>query len=51
MRTRLLLALPAALAIGLPAPPVSGTPRNGRRPISLASFKGKPIVLVFWAST
>ena len=39
------------LAIGLPAPPVSGTPRNSRRPISLASFKGKPIVLVFWAST
>ena len=39
------------LTIGLPAPPVSGTPRNSRRPISLASFKGKPIVLVFWAST
>lgn len=39
------------LTLGLPAPPLSGTPRNGRRPISLESFRGKPIVLVFWAST
>jgi hypothetical protein len=39
------------LTAGLPAPPVSGTPRNSRRPISLESFRGKPIVLVFWAST
>jgi hypothetical protein len=39
------------LTVGLTAPPVSGTPRNSRRPISLESFRGTPIVLVFWAST
>jgi hypothetical protein len=39
------------LSIGLPAPPISGTPRNARRAITLESFRGKPIVLVFWAST
>jgi hypothetical protein len=39
------------LTIGLPAPAVAGKPRNGRRAISLESFRGKPIVLVFWAST
>ena len=39
------------LSPGLPAPPVSGKPRNARRAITLDSFRGKPIVLVFWAST
>jgi hypothetical protein len=41
----------AHLSLGLPAPPISGKPRNGRRAITLDSFRGKPIVLVFWAST
>jgi hypothetical protein len=39
------------LTPGLPAPPVSGKPRNAKRAITLDSFRGKPIVLVFWAST
>ena len=39
------------LSPGLPAPPISGKPRNARRAITLDSFRGKPIVLVFWAST
>jgi hypothetical protein len=39
------------LSVGLPAPAISGKPRNARRPITLESFRGKPIVLVFWAST
>jgi hypothetical protein len=39
------------LSIGLPAPAISGKPRNARRPITLESFRGKPVVLVFWAST
>lgn len=39
------------LSIGLPAPAIAGTPRNARRAITLDSFRGKPIVLVFWAST
>ena len=39
------------LSVGLPAPAIAGKPRNGRRAISLDSFRGKPIVLVFWAST
>lgn len=38
-------------SVGLPAPAVSGKPRNARRAITLDSFRGKPIVLVFWAST
>ena len=38
------------LSIGLPAPPVSGTARNGRA-ISLAALRGKPVVLVFWGTT
>jgi hypothetical protein len=41
----------AHLSVGLPAPAVSGKPRNARRAITLDSFRGKPIVLVFWAST
>lgn len=39
------------LSVGLPAPAISGKPRNGRRAISLESFRGKPVVLVFWGST
>lgn len=39
------------LSIGRPAPAVSGTPRNARRAITLDAFRGKPIVLVFWATT
>jgi peroxiredoxin len=38
------------LSVGLPAPAISGTPRNARGPISLESFRGKPVILVFWAS-
>lgn len=41
----------AHLSVGLPAPAIAGKPRNSRRPISLDGFRGKPIVLVFWAST
>jgi hypothetical protein len=41
----------AHLSVGLPAPPISGKPRNGRRAITLESFRGKAVVLVFWAST
>jgi hypothetical protein len=39
------------LSVGLAAPAIAGKPRNARRPITLESFRGKPIVLVFWAST
>ena len=39
------------LSIGLRAPAISGTPRHARRAITLDSFRGKAIVLVFWAST
>jgi hypothetical protein len=39
------------LSLGLPAPAISGKPRNARRTITLDSFRGTPIVLVFWAST
>jgi hypothetical protein len=41
----------AHLSVGLPAPAISGKPRNARRAITLESFRGKPVVLVFWAST
>jgi hypothetical protein len=41
----------AHLSVGLPAPAVSGKPRNARRAITLDSFRGKPVVLVFWGST
>jgi hypothetical protein len=41
----------AHLSVGLPAPAISGKPRNSRHPITLDAFRGKPIVLVFWAST
>jgi hypothetical protein len=39
------------LSVGLPAPAIAGQPRNARRAITLDAFRGKPIVLVFWAST
>ena len=39
------------LTVGLTAPAISGRPRNARRAITLDSFRGKPIILVFWAST
>ena len=39
------------LSVGLPAPPVSGKPRNARQAISRESLRGKPAVLVFWGST
>ena len=39
------------LSAGLPAPAIAGKPRNARRAISLDSFRGKPVILVFWAST
>lgn len=39
------------LSVGLPAPALSGTPRNARKAIGLESFRGKPIVIVFWGST
>ena len=39
------------LSAGLPAPAIAGKPRNARRAISLESFRGKPVVLVFWGST
>lgn len=38
------------LSVGLPAPPVSGKPRNGRA-IDLAALRGKAVVLVFWGTT
>jgi hypothetical protein len=41
----------AHLSVGLAAPPISGKPRNGRGLVSLETFHGKPVVLVFWAST
>jgi len=39
------------LTVGLPAPAIAGKPRNARRSITLDSFRGKPVLLVFWAST
>jgi hypothetical protein len=39
------------LSVGLPAPAIAGKPRNARRAISLDSYRGKPVVLVFWGST
>ena len=38
------------LSPGLPAPPISGKARNAGT-ISLAQFRGQPVVLVFWGST
>jgi hypothetical protein len=40
----------AHLRVGVPAPPISGTARNGRA-VSLAALRGKPVVLVFWGTT
>lgn len=39
------------LGIGMQAPAIAGKPRNARQPITLESFRGKPVVLVFWGST
>ncbi len=39
------------LSVGLPAPAIAGKPRNARRAISLDALRGKPLILVFWAST
>jgi hypothetical protein len=39
------------LSVGLQAPAISGKPRNARQAITLDSFRGKPVVLVFWGST
>ena len=36
--------------IGHPAPPFSLSPVEGGPPVSLASLKGRPIVLNFWAT-
>lgn len=38
------------LSVGLPAPAFEGKTRSGRT-ISLASLRGKPVVLVFWGTT
>jgi hypothetical protein len=38
------------LSPGLPAPEISGTARSGR-PVTLAGFRGKAVVLVFWGTT
>jgi hypothetical protein len=40
----------AHLSVGLPAPAIDGTTRDGRR-VTLADFRGKPVVLVFWGTT
>jgi hypothetical protein len=40
----------AHLSVGVPAPALSGTARDGRA-ISLAALRGKPVVLVFWGTT
>lgn len=40
----------AHLSVGVPAPAITGKARNGRA-VSLAALRGKPVVLVFWAST
>ena len=38
------------LSVGLPAPAVEGKPRKGRA-LTMASLRGRPVVLVFWGST
>jgi tetratricopeptide (TPR) repeat protein len=38
------------LSVGLPAPAISAKSRSGR-PVTLADFRGKPVVLVFWGTT
>ncbi len=40
----------AHLSPGLPAPPISAKARDGRK-ISLSTFHGTPVVLVFWGTT
>lgn len=44
---------PRAIAsplIGRPAPPFTLTPAGGGAPVSLASLRGRPVVVNFWAS-
>jgi hypothetical protein len=38
------------LSVGLPAPTFSTKGRNGKT-VDLASFRGRPVVLVFWSTT
>ena len=38
------------LSVGLPAPTFSAKGRNGKT-VDLATFRGRPVVLVFWATT
>jgi len=40
----------AHLGIGMPAPAIAAKTRSGKR-FDLAAARGKPVVLVFWAST
>ena len=40
----------AYLSVGLPAPTFSAKGRNGKT-VDLASFHGRPVVLVFWSTT
>jgi AhpC/TSA family len=40
----------AHLSVGLPAPTFSAKGRNGKT-VDLASFHGRPVVLVFWSTT
>ena len=40
----------AHLSVGLQAPAIDATTRDGRR-VTLADFRGKPVVLVFWGTT
>ena len=38
------------LRVGLPAPQITGKARSGRA-VTLAGYRGKPVVLVFWGTT
>jgi cytochrome c biogenesis protein CcmG/thiol:disulfide interchange protein DsbE len=42
-------AAPSVLAVGAPAPALSGSTLDGR-PLSLAALRGKPVIVNFWAS-
>ncbi len=44
------LAQPGAPDVGQKAPDFKLEPIGGGRPFSLSQFKGKPVVLVFWAT-
>jgi thiol-disulfide isomerase/thioredoxin len=41
---------PAKLAAGSPAPAIDGNALDGSGKLDLASFRGKPVVVNFWAS-